>query len=123
VSQKITIGFYLKGTIKRRESAITVALGRKGCFILATNALSSVLSNEEMLREYKAQSLAEKGVCFIKDPWFMVDSIFLKKNERIQALMFVMTLCLVVYTVGEYRLRQQLQQTQQTLPNQLGKAI
>jgi transposase len=38
------------------------------------------------------------------------------------ALAFVMALCLLIYTLGQRQLRQALQQAQQTLPNQLGKA-
>jgi transposase len=63
----------------------------------------------------------ERGFRFLKDPWFMVDSIFLKLPRRIEALMMIMTLTLLVYNVGQYRLRQQLKKEKDTLPNQLGK--
>jgi transposase len=123
-SSKMMVGFSIKAEIEKNEAKITETLNRKGRFILATNELDcSVLSNENLLREYKAQSQVERGFRFIKDPWFMVDSIFLKKNERIEALMVIMTLCLMVYNVGEYRLREQLQKKEETLPNQLGKEI
>jgi transposase len=123
-SQKVMIGFCIKALIEKNETEIAETLNRKGRFILATNELDhSLLSNESVLREYKAQSQVERGFRFIKDPWFMVDSIFLKKNERIEALMVIMTLCLMVYNVGEYHLREQLQKADETLPNQLGKEI
>ena len=51
----------------------------------------------------------------------MVDSVFLKKPERIEALMLIMTLCLMVYNVGEYRLREVLKKNEETVPNQVGK--
>jgi len=47
----------------------------------------------------------ERGFRFLKDPWFMVDSIFLKSTKRIEALMMLMTLFLLVYNIGQYRLR------------------
>jgi transposase len=123
-SQKIMKGCRIKTLIEENETEIAATLNRKGRFILATNELDhSVLSNENLLGEYKSQSQVERGFRFIKDPWFMVDSIFLKKNERIEALMVIMTLCLMVYNVGEYRLREQLKQQHKTLPNQLGKEI
>ena len=53
-----------------------------------------------MLEEYKAQQGVERGFRFLKDPWFMVDSVFLKSPRRIEALMMVMTLCLLVYNVA-----------------------
>ena len=38
----------------------------------------------------------------------MVDSIFLKSPRRIESLMMIMTLCLMIYNVGQYRLRSAL---------------
>jgi transposase len=51
----------------------------------------------------------------------MAATLFVKKPERIEALLFIMTLCLTVYAAIEYRIRQKLQAENQTLPNQLGK--
>jgi transposase len=50
----------------------------------------------------------ESGFRFLKDPWFMVDSVFLKSPQRISALMVVMTLCLLVYNIAQYNLRLRL---------------
>ena len=37
--------------------------------------------------------------------------------------MMVMTLCLMVYNFAQYRARQALQETNETVPNQVGKPI
>ena len=55
----------------------------------------------------------------MKDPLFLASSIFLKKTERIVALRLVMVLCLLVYRLAEWRLRTQLVETGQTIPDQL----
>jgi transposase len=60
---------------------------------------------------------------FLKDPWFLLDKIFLKTPNRIAALMAVMALCLMVYAVAEYELRQSLKRRNLTLPNQLKKEV
>ena len=52
-----------------------------------------------------------------------MDSVFLKSPRRIEALMMVMTLCLLVYNVAQYRLRDKLRTTGETLPNQLNKEV
>lgn len=79
--------------------------------------------NEEILEEYKEQLNVEGGFRFLKDPWFMLDSVFLKLPKRIEVLMMVMTLCLLVYNVGQYKLRKNLKENNITLPNQLGKEV
>ncbi|WP_133130103.1 hypothetical protein [Legionella yabuuchiae] len=74
-----------------------------------------------LTREYKAQSGTEVGFKFIKGDTFEVDSVFLKIPERITALMMVMTLCLMVYGLSEFDLRETLQAQNETIPNQLDK--
>ena len=99
-------------------------MNSKGRFILATNDLDGInYTDEQMLKEYKEQQKVEGGFRFLKDPWFMVDSIFLKSPKRIEALMMVMTLCLLVYNIAQYRLRELLKEKNETLPNQLGKQV
>ncbi len=50
----------------------------------------------------------------------MANTLFLKSPKRIMALMVIMTLCLLIYGALEYRIRQTLQQNQQSFPSQLG---
>ena len=77
----------------------------------------------QILEEYKAQQGVERGFRFLKDPWFMVDSVFLKSPKRIEALMVVMTLCLLIYNVAQYRAREGLKSSGDTIPSQIGKQI
>ena len=77
----------------------------------------------EVLAGYKGQAKVERGFRFLKDPQFVASSLFVKKPERVEALLFIMTLCLTVYAALEYKLREQLVQQEETLPNQLGKPI
>lgn len=111
-------------TIKEKKEAIIAARATKGRFILATNDLDKArLPDEQILREYKDLQKVERGFRFLKDPWFLLDKIFLKTPNRIAALMAVMALCLMVYTVAEYELRQSLKRGNLTLPNQLKKEV
>ena len=57
----------------------------------------------------------------MKDPWFVASSFFVKKPERLEALVFIMTLCLTVYAALEYKIRQKLEHEAQSIPDQLGK--
>lgn len=118
------VGYNLEIIAALDEEKMEARLQRKGRFILATNELNlHNYSDEQMLCEYKEQQHVERGFRFLKDPWFMVDSIFLKSARRIEALMMVMTLCLLVYNIGQYQLRKKLKDEKQTLPNQLGKQV
>ncbi len=95
-----------------------------GRFILATNELDEdVISDEDILFEYKAQTNIEAGFRFIKQDRFELNHIFLKNPNRIGALMMIMTLCLVVYNFAQYRFRQLIDDGDTVIPNQLGKPV
>lgn len=116
------VGYQIEYSLFLNEQEISRIRARKGRFVLATNQLDeTILSNEEVLREYKGQSGTERGFKFIKDDTFQVDSVFLKTPERIDALMMVMTLCLMVYGVSEYELHQSLQAANETILSQTNK--
>ena len=117
-----TIGYQIEYTLSLDEEKIAKIRSKKGRFVLATNQLDKrILSDADVLSEYKAQSGVECSFKFIKDDTFQVDSVFLKTPERIEALMMVMTLCLMVYGVSEYELQQSLQTSNESIPNAMKK--
>jgi transposase len=94
------------------------------CFILATNELDeATLSPQEVLHGYNGQAQAERGFRFLKDPQFLAASLDLKKPERIMALLMVMTVGLLGYAAGEYRMRKALTDHNATFPNQQGQPV
>lgn len=94
----------------------------KGRFIIASNELDIVkLNDSQLFKNYKGQSKVERGFRFLKDPQFIASSFFVKKPQRIEALLFIMTLCLTVYAAIEFRIRQQLAQQNISIINQIGK--
>lgn len=102
-----------------------VKLRRKSCFILATNQLDdSELSEEELIRKYKQdQQKVERGFRFLKDPQFLAATLYLKKPERIMALLMIMTLSLLIYATLEYRIRKVLVEEDKTFPNQKKQSV
>ena len=78
---------------------------------------------QAVLAGYKGQAHAERGFRFLKDPQFLASSLYLKKPERIMALLMVMPVCSLVYAALEYRIRRALQEHGATFPDQKGKRI
>jgi transposase len=119
------VGYQLEGVLVRSEEALEQARRSLGRFILATNELDPErLSPGAMLSQYKAQAVSvERGFRFLKDPLFFADSLFLKNPGRIMALIMIMVLALLVYALAERKLRLQLAETGETVPNQVGKPI
>jgi len=63
----------------------------------------------------------ERGFRFLKDPLFFAHSLFLKKPERLMALLMVMGLSLLIYSLAELKLRQALKEMNVTIPDQRRK--
>jgi transposase len=122
--QKEVVGYLLRGEVTVNETAFEAARRGLGRFIIATNDLEdSRLSAQAMLENYKDQGVSvERGFRFLKDPLFFAHSLFLKKPERLMALLMVMGLALLIYSLAEHKLRRVLQEAKTTFPDQKGKA-
>ena len=118
------VGYRLQGKVVVLEDALARARRSLGRFVLATNELDAQhLAPEAMLSQYKAQGISvERGFRFLKDPLFFADSLFLKNPRRIMSLTMIMVLALLIYALAEHKLRSQLAETGQSVPNQVGKA-
>lgn len=118
----VCIAWKVVPSVQIDQQALERAADRQACFLIATNELSTdKLSDEALLAIYKGQGSVERGFRFLKDPLFLASSVFVKKPSQMQALSFIMVLCLLVYRLAEQRLRQRLQQSKQTIPNQTNK--
>lgn len=96
---------------------------QKSCFVIATNTNQKQLTHKGLLERYKAQSHVEKGFRFLKDPLFFVSSLFIKKPSRIDALLMIMTLALLVYSIAQRRLRIAITKHKTSVPNQINQSI
>jgi transposase len=116
--------YFIEGALASRIATRQALVDRQSCFLLATNELDATqLPPQALLEGYKGQGHAERGFRFLKDPRFLASSLYLKKPERIMALLMVMTVCLLVYAALEYRIRNALQDHGATFPNQKGAPI
>jgi transposase len=115
--------YRVQARLLRDEAAIDDKQTRSGRFILASNVLDPErFSNDQLLAEYKAQQSAERGFRFLRDPLFFTSSVFLKTPSRVAALALIMALSLLIYTLGQRLLRQNLAAQEATIRHQTGRA-
>lgn len=122
-AQRQVVGWQVRATYQVDSQRFEEAQQWLGRFLLATNELDEMrLPDEMMLDAYKAQgTTVERGFRFLKDPLFFADSLFLKSPARIMAMIMIMGLCLLLYALAEWRIRQQLQEKNETIPDQRGQ--
>jgi transposase len=107
----------LQVTIHERHDVMRRKSDEAACFVLLTNVPRDGDMGHnatEILQAYKNQHGIEQNYAFLKDP-LIVNSLFLKKPERIEALGLVLLLALLLWRLVERTLRLHVETTGNTL--------
>jgi transposase len=110
--------YRLKTTIKPDTERIRRREDEAGCFVLLTNVPTAgdlAHSARDILTVYKEQHGTEQNYGFLKDP-VIVNSLFLKKPERIEALGLIFLLALLLWRLMERAMRRHVDTTSTPLP-------
>jgi transposase len=109
--------YHLTATITEAPEKVIPLREEAGCFVLLTNLVDQQedWSAQELLSLYKSQIGIEKNFSFLKDP-AIVNSIFLKKAERIEVLGLVLLISLLIWRLMERSMRQYVETNDCTLP-------
>jgi len=108
----------LNTTISPQTEHITRLEAAAGCFVLLTNVPTAgdlAHSARDLLTVYKDQHGTEQNYGFLKDP-VIVNSLFLKKEERLEALGLVLLLALLIWRLMERAMRRYVDTTSTPLP-------
>ena len=124
--------YKIKTVIREKEDELLKKREEAGCFVMLTNIPKApedtavqqdqssskndaiVLSAENVLRHYKEQHGIERNFGFLKDP-LIVNDLFLKKPQRIEALGLILLISLLIWNLIERSMRQHLKETGETL--------
>jgi transposase len=110
--------YRLQATMKPDPERIRRREEEAGCFVLLTNVPTTghlAHSARDILTVDKEQHGTEQNYGFLKDP-VIVNSLFLKKPERIEALGLVLLLALLLWRLMERAMRTHVDTTSTSLP-------
>jgi transposase len=110
--------YRLQTTISPQTERIARREEEAGCFVLLTNVPTTgdlAHSARDILTVYKDQHGTEQNYGFLKDP-VIVNSLFLKKPERIEALGLILLLALLLWRLMERTMRAYVDTTSTPLP-------
>ena len=118
VRTPVGCGYQIQAEIVPDAEAIAPLNLGAGCFVLLSNVPATFQgrqwSGSDLLGQYKEQYGIEKNFGFLKDP-VIVNSIFLKKNERIEVLGMVLLISLLIWRLMERTMRQHIEENNQTI--------
>ena len=110
--------YRLKTAMSPQTERIARLEEEAGCFVLRTNVPTTgdlAHSARDILTVYKDQHGTEQNYGFLKDP-VIVNSLFLKKPERIEALGLILLLALLLWRLMERAMRTYVDTTSTRLP-------
>jgi transposase len=110
--------YRLKTAISPQTERIARMEEEAGCFVLLTNVPTAgevAHSARDILTVYKEQHGTEQNYGFLKDP-VIVNSLFLKKPERIEVLGLILLLALLLWRLMERTMRTYVDTTRTPLP-------
>lgn len=97
------------------QEALDAWREKEETFVLMTDIRDDArLPEESVLRLYKDQNEVEGRFRYLKSPYH-VGPVFLQRPSRVKAFGYVMLLSLLLYSVFEYILRQQMKQEEEPL--------
>jgi transposase len=110
--------YLLDARIEPDPAAVSPLRLEAGCFVLVCNLSSKQDRNQwsakALLELYKDQGGIEQNFGFLKDP-VIVNSIFLKKPQRIEVLGLVLLIALLIWRLMERCMRQYLDTTKSNI--------
>jgi transposase len=111
--QVTQIRYHVNCHLEQKASALEQMKTEAGCFVLLTNVAKDgegADDAKEILSLYKEQHGVEQNFAFLKDP-AVVNAIFLKSEERIEALGLILLISLLIWRLIERKLRKHVEET------------
>ena len=71
----------------------------------------------DLISRYKKQSVVERNRKYLKDRKILVGALFLESPSRINALMWIMTLALLIFSATEYMMRKKMEENKLSIPS------
>ena len=98
------------------RAEVKAAVENSTYYVICTNDTERKWTMKELLSIYKKQSVVERNRRCIKDKRLLVNTLYLESPSRINALMWVMTLALLIYSATEYLMRKKMEEQRLTVP-------
>lgn len=118
VRTPIAMEYGLATEIREDEAAIERRQKMAGCFVLLGNVARDGADGydaEQILRTYKEQYAIERNFSFLEEDQ-IVNAVFLKRPERIEALGLILLISLLIWRLIEHVMRTTLKSAKTTVP-------
>ena len=107
----------VSGKVAINEEYIRQKVEEEIQFVIATTDTKREWTMAELLSTYKRQSTIERMWKISKDPKILLNALYLKTPRRIQALMWVLSIALLVFAATEYLMKKAMKDNSIKMPS------
>jgi transposase len=123
VKEVAEMRYGISASIAENEATVATLREEAGCFVLLTNVPKAQEHEQEpesgydsraILQAYKEQHGMERNFGFLKDP-AIVDSLFLDRPERLEALGLILLTALLIWRLMERTMRRSIEESDEPI--------
>lgn len=114
--ETVTVAVQVTGKVSINEEYIKAKTEEEIKFVIATTDTKRKWTMAELLSTYKRQSTIERMWRLSKDPKICLNSLYLKTPHRIVALMWILSITMLVFAAAEYLMKQAMKKENIKLP-------
>lgn len=115
--EKVTVSVIVRANAKIDTEAVKDTVEKATYYVIRTNDTERRWTMIDLLSTYKKQSVVERNWKYLKDRKILVGSQFLESPSRINALMWLMTLALLIFSATEYLMRKKMAENKLSIPS------
>ena len=115
--EKVTVSVIVRANAQIDTEAVKDTVEKATYYVLCTNDTERKWTMSDLLSTYKKQSVVERNWKYLKDRKILVGALFLESPSRINALMWLMTLALLIFSATEYLMRKKMAENKLSIPS------
>lgn len=115
--EKVTVSVIVIANAQIDTEAVKDTVEKATYYVLCTNDTERRWTMSDLLSTYKKQSVVERNWKYLKDRKILVGALFLESPSRINALMWLMTLALLIFSATEYLMRKKMAENKLSIPS------
>ena len=120
--QKVIKSVSVQAHAELDEAAIAAKVNDSIKFVIATTDVKRDWSMYDLKATYTRQSLIERDWRLSKDPKYFIDAFYLEKPSRINALLWLLSVAILVFVATEHLLHQRCREHKIKVPNPDGSS-
>ena len=115
--EKVTVSVIVRANAQIDRESVKNTVEKSTYYVICTNDTKRKWTMRDLISRYKKQSVVERNRKYLKDRKILLGALFLESPSCINALMWIMTLALLIFSATEYLMRKKMEENKLSIPS------